>query len=98
MINFICCEKVRLSLGYLVATTVCCCCDYVLTSVIVAGRHLIGTQLHMTCLTYSQSQVHHVMTTMDTVMSFRSAERYGKFRVKIVNGNYEYNLKSFRYL
>jgi hypothetical protein len=71
---------------------------YIHTSVIVAGRHLIGTQLHMTCLTYSPSQVHHAMTTMVTVMSFRSAERYGKFRVNIINGNYECNLKSFRYL
>jgi len=71
---------------------------YIHTSLIVAGHHLIGTQLHMTCLTYSPSQVHHAMTTMDTVMSFRSAERYGKFRVNIINGNYEYNLKSFRYL
>lgn len=71
---------------------------FIHTSVIVAGRHLIGIQLHMTCLTYSPSQVHHAMTTMDTVMSFRNAERYGKFRVRIINGNYEYNLKSFRYL
>ena len=71
---------------------------YLHTSVIVAGRHLIGTRLRMTCQIYSPSQVHHAMTTMDTVMSFRSAERYGKFRVKIISGNYEYNHKSFSYL
>jgi hypothetical protein len=59
---------------------------YIHTSLVVAGRHLIGTQLHMTCLTSSPSQEHHAMTTMDIVMSFRSAERYGKFKVKLFNG------------